>query len=222
MYLTGKLFTEFALAERPASGTGKETVLYRSATADEPYVPESWSHDGRWLLLTTGSYFYLLTMAPEGAGGERKLIPLPINPTGGRHASFSPDSRWILYSSIQTGRREVFVEAIPEALGGPPASARQQVSIDGGSEPVWRADGKEIFYLALDGKMMAVSVESVSASLKLGAPKPLFQTRLELDSFSRQYDVSADGLRFLLAQPLEEGASVPITVIVNWPALLKK
>jgi hypothetical protein len=98
-------------------------------------------------------------MAPEGAGGERKLIPLPINPTEGRQASFSPDDRWILYSSIQTGRREVFVEAIPKALGGPAASARQQVSIDGGSEPVWRADGKEIFYLALDGKMMAVSVE---------------------------------------------------------------
>ena len=70
--------------------------------------------------------------------------------------------------------------------------------------------------------MMAVAVESGAASIRLGIPKPLFQTRLELDSVQRQYDVSADGKRFLLAQPLEESASVPITVIVNWPALLKK
>jgi hypothetical protein len=70
--------------------------------------------------------------------------------------------------------------------------------------------------------MMSVPVESGAASLKLGVPKPLFQTRLELDVYPRQYDVSADGQRFLLAQPLEEGGSVPITVIVNWPALLKK
>ena len=70
--------------------------------------------------------------------------------------------------------------------------------------------------------MMSVSVELDSASLKLGVPRPLFQTRLEVDSFARQYDVSADGKRFVLAQPLEESASVPITVIVNWSALLKK
>ena len=68
--------------------------------------------------------------------------------------------------------------------------------------------------------MMSVSVEPVGASLKLSLPKPLFPTRLQFDSSFRQYDVSADGNRFLLAQPLE--ASVPITVIVNWPALLKK
>jgi hypothetical protein len=66
------------------------------------------------------------------------------------------------------------------------------------------------------------SVESGNASLERGVPKPLFPTRLELDSFQRQYDVSADEKRFLLAQPLEESASVCITLIVNWPLLLKK
>jgi Tol biopolymer transport system component/tRNA A-37 threonylcarbamoyl transferase component Bud32 len=221
VYLTSKIYSEFALAVRSASGTGKETVLYRSASA-ETFVPESWSRDGRWLLLTTGSHFYVLTMAPEGAGGERKLVPLAMNPSGGRHASFSPDGRWILYASIQTGRREVFVEAIPEVMGGPAASTRQQVSIDGGSEPVWRADGKEIFYLALNGKMMAVPLESRLAGLKLGSPEALFLTNLELDSRARQYDVSMDGKRFLFAQPLQEAASLPITVVVNWPELVKK
>ena len=70
--------------------------------------------------------------------------------------------------------------------------------------------------------MMSVSVDPGGASLKLSLPKPLFPTRLQFDSSFRQYDVSADGKRFLLAQPLEESASVPITVIVNWPELLKK
>jgi len=123
---------------------------------------------------------------------------------------------------MQMGRREVFVEAIPEAMGGPAVSARQQVSIDGGSEPVWRVDGKEIFYLALDGKMMAVSVESRPAGLKLGTPEALFLTSLEIDSPLRQYDVSVDGKRFLVARPLQEAASLPITVVVNWPELMKK
>jgi len=111
---------------------------------------------------------------------------------------------------------------MPEAMGGPAAGAKKQVSIGGGAQPAWRADGKEIFYLGGDGKMMSVSVELGTASFKLGKPIPLFQTRLESDVIPQQYDVSADGQRFLLAQPLEESASVPITVIVNWPALLKK
>jgi hypothetical protein len=106
--------------------------------------------------------------------------------------------------------------------GGPAAGAKKQVSIAGGTQPAWRADGKEVFYLAADGKMMAVPVELGAASFKLGKPIPLFQTRLELYVIPRQYDVSADGKRFVLAQPLEEGGSVPITVIFNWPALLKK
>jgi hypothetical protein len=109
---------------------------------------------------------------------------------------------------------------MPEAMGGPAAGVKRMISIGGGTQPAWRADGKEIFYVAADGQMMSVPVESGATILKLSLPKPLFQTRLEFDSLLRQYDVSADGKRFLLAQPLE--ASVPITVIVNWPALLKK
>ena len=100
-------------------------------------------------------------------------------------------------------------------MGGPVAGLKMPVSIGGGTQPVWRADGKEIFYVAADGRMMSVSVDSSGASLKLTRPKPLFRTRLEPDSIWRQYDVSADGDRFLLAQPLEESTSVPITVIFN-------
>jgi Tol biopolymer transport system component len=214
---------ETQLVERPASGMGTETVLYRATGTGRFYSTQSWSRDGRWLLLADNQRsFYLFPMGPDASRGERKLIPFPETPFEGRHPSISPDGRWLLYSSTQTGNREVFVESMPEQMGGPPAGTKKRVSIAGGTQPAWRADGKEIFYLAADAKMMSVSVDSGSAGFKLRAPKPLFQTRLVLDSFGRQYDVSADGNRFLMAQPLEESASVPITVIVNWPALLKK
>jgi Tol biopolymer transport system component len=187
------------------------------------YGLERWSRDGRWLVLAPASgSFYLLPVGPEGSSVERKPIPFPESPAEGRQPSVSPDGRWLLYSSAQTGSWEVFVQSLPEAMGGPAVGAKKQVSIAGGTQPAWRADGKELFYAAADGKMMSVPVDSGAASLKLGVPKPLFQTRLEFDMVERQYDVSGDGQRFLLAQPLEESASVPITVIVNWPALLKK
>ena len=204
--------------ERPASGMGKETVLYR--TNGKYLFPQSWSRDQ--LLLSDPASFYLLPMGPQGSGGERQPIPFPEFPAEGRHPSLSPDGRWLLYSSTQTGSREVFVESMPEQMGGPVAGFKRMISIGGGTQPAWRADGEEIFYVAADGKMMSVSVDPGGASLKLTLPKPLFKTRLELDSFFRQYDVSADGKRFLFAEPLEDSASVPITVIVNWPELLKK
>jgi Tol biopolymer transport system component len=212
---------ERLVIERRASGMGRETILYRSISS---YFPQSWSRDGRWLVLADAAgSFYLLPMSAEASVGERKLIPFPETPAGGRHPSISPDGRWLLYSSTQTGRREVFVDSMPEQMGGPAAGARMPVSIAGGAQPAWRADGKEIFYVAADGKMMSVSVDPGGAGPKLGKPTPLFQTRLDLDVIQRQqYDVSADGKRFLLAQPLEESTSVPITVIVNWPELLKK
>jgi Tol biopolymer transport system component len=214
--------SESLLIARAAGGVGNETVLYRSTTVT--YYPQCWSRDGRWLLLgdIAGS-FYLLSMGPEASGSQRKPIPLPENFSDGRHPSLSPDGRWLLYSSTQTGRREVFLESMPEQMGGPATGVKKQVSIAGGGQGTWRADGKELFYLAGDDRMMSVNVDSSGPSLKLGLPKPLFQTRLEFESFlGRQYDVSADGKRFLLAQPLDESASVPITVIVNWPMLLKK
>jgi eukaryotic-like serine/threonine-protein kinase len=217
--------SERLVVERPASGIGKETTLYLHRATGAAYVPQSWSRDGRWLLLADlpeGGSFYVLPMGPAASGGESKPFPLPETPSEGRHPSLSPDGRWLLYSSTQTGSREVFVQSMPEQMGGPAAGAKMQVSIAGGAQPAWRADGKEIFYLAVDGKMMSVPAESGPASLKLGVPKPLFQARLEFDSVQRQYDVSADGKRFLLAEPLEESASVPITVVINWPALLEK
>jgi serine/threonine protein kinase/Tol biopolymer transport system component len=127
---------ETMVIERPASGMGKETVLYR-ASSGMAYFPQSWSPDSRWLLLLepiTGA-FSLLPMGMERADSERKPIPFPESPAEGRHPSISPDGHWLLYSAMQLGGREVFVQSMPEQMGGPVVGAKKQVSIAGGTQP---------------------------------------------------------------------------------------
>jgi hypothetical protein len=126
--------------------------------------------------------------------------------------------------SIQPAtRREVLVQSVPKEAGGSPnAVGKWQISTAGGGQPVWRADGKEIFYVAPDSMMMAVPVESGENFFRPGAPKALFPTRLDLDPPAREYDVTADGQRFLLNQRLPDNPDAPITVVVNWPKLLEK
>ena len=146
------------------------------------------------------------------------------------HGSFSPDGRWRLYSALEKGRWDAFVRPVPPAVLGitgtraaAPFSA-VQISSAGGVQPLWRSDGKEIFYLARSGMMMAVPVEIGEAAVRPGAPVALFPTSLGmLISFSREYEVSADGKRFLMPVPaLDMQVDTPITVIVNWPRLLEK
>jgi hypothetical protein len=120
-----------------------------------------------------------------------------------------------------SSRAEVFVESLPTEAGGSRSARKWQISTSGGANPVWRGDGKEIFYLALDGKMMSVPVESGENSFRPGTPKPLFQTSLAPGGL-RQYDVTRDGKRFLLNVPMPVTGEEPITVIVNWPKLLEK
>jgi hypothetical protein len=115
---------------------GRETVLYRAN--GNIFLPQSWSRD-RLLLSRNSASFYLLSMGPQDSDGERQPIPFPEFPTEGRHPSISPDGRWLLYSSTQTGRREVFVESMPEQMGGPVAGAKRLISIGGGTQPAWRA-----------------------------------------------------------------------------------
>jgi hypothetical protein len=138
--------------------------------------------------------------------------------------------RWLLYVSggalgglgIASSRPEVFVESLPREAGGSPTTAgKWQISTAGGGNPVWRAGGKEIFYLPTDGKMMSVPVESGENLFRPGTPKPLFQTPL-MPRVLREYDVTHDGRRFLLNVPIVDKVDEPITVIVNWPKLLER
>ncbi|MCP5114590.1 MAG: hypothetical protein GY953_27495, partial [bacterium] len=147
--------------------------------------------------------------------------PLPLLATDfrERNGQISPDGRWIAYSSDETGRWAVYVQNLVEDAGAFAAGGdKSLISPDGGSFPRWRADGKEIFYLSAEGALMAVEVAAEADQFRPGTPKKLFQTQLTNDSLNRPYDVSADGQRFLLAQPTEDTRRTRITVVLNWQA----
>src|SRR5262245_37897965 len=127
---------------------------------------------------------------------------------------FSPDGRWGVYGSVESGRGEVYVTPFP----GP--GGKQQVSIAGGSCPRWRGDGKEIFYLAADNKLMAAEVKIKGSVLEIGAVRPLFETLPAQQG--RDFDVTADGQRFLVNTLVEEKGASPVTLVVNWTADLTR
>jgi dipeptidyl aminopeptidase/acylaminoacyl peptidase len=151
--------------------------------------------------------------------GDRKPIPFLTTPADETFGQFSPDGKWIAYDSDESGRREVYVQGFAPDRVRATAVGKWLISAAGGNKPRWRHDGKELFYLALDGKMMAVPVKSGAATFEPGAAVPLFEAHAV--GFVA-YDVSPDG-RFLINTPVEsEASSTPITVVLNWQAGLKK
>jgi hypothetical protein len=132
---------------------------------------------------------------------------------------FSPNGRWVAYVSTQSGAAEVYVRAFTTDFSGGSASTGGSVLISrgGGSAPRWRGDGREMFYLAPDGKLMAAEV-SAGPEFHAAPPTPLFQ----IPSGAMVGDVSADGKRFLLVTPAGPSATPPFTVVLNWAAGLKK
>lgn len=195
--------------------------------AGGPYkTPVSWSADGRFVLYTA--------VTGRGAGapvnlwvlplfGDRKPHPILQAPFRVPQAQFSPDGRWVAYVSNESGRYEVYVVPFPVSGGG-----KWQISTAGGSQPRWRHDGKEIFYLAADNKLMGAVVNAQGSGIEVGAVRPLFQTHAAAVSpglylrGAYTYDVSADGQRFLINTPLAPGQTAPITIVVNWIAGLRK
>ncbi len=149
--------------------------------------------------------------------GDRK--PYQFYPTASLqfHGIFSPDGKWIAYSSNETGDFEVYVQPFP-ATG-----AKFQISTHGGAQPRWRGDGKEMYYRARDGKLMAVSI-TLGAKLEVGLPHMLFQASPDplYPDLGNSYDVTRDGKRFVINTALDTDRGSPITVIVNWPAAFKR
>jgi eukaryotic-like serine/threonine-protein kinase len=199
---------------RHANGAGGERLLYKKdGTATGGVV--GLSRDEKWAVLFENLALHFQHL------GDGRMVRFPETaPSIG--VSLSPDSRWLVYSVISSVQREVFVQSVPVDAGGSAnAVGRFQISNAGGTQPVWRSDGKEIFYISLDGRMMAVGVESGADFFRPGPAKPLFQTRVSANNWS-QYDVTPDGRRFLIAQPAEGSKETPISVIVNWTRLLTK
>jgi eukaryotic-like serine/threonine-protein kinase len=207
--------------QKPSNGTGAEEGLLANAG---PFVtPLDWSHDGGSLIYQSAvggpdRANLSIWMLPL-AGDRRPVAVLQRQQFHQALAHLSPNGRWLAYVSGESGRNEVYVRAFPSG------EDRRQVSTQGGLEPAWRGDGKELFYLALDHNLMSAAVKPGPA-FETELPKPLFETRtsalLNAGYTRNQYLVSADGQRFLVNQPPAGGSDSPITVVVHWDAGLKK
>jgi len=205
-YRNGK----YGLYLKASDGSGTEEPLLE--TVDRIRFPTDWSPDGKFLTYIEGAQGgWAIWMLP--LDGERKPFLLHKSQFAEREASFSPDGKWVSYCSNESGDYKVYVVPFP----GP--GGKWQVSPTGGCGPRWRRDGKEIFYLSSDNKMMATEVKASGSSFEVGATHALFGTR-PYGVFGR-FDVSADGQRFAI--PYEAGQpSAAITLVVHWPAELKK
>ena len=174
-------------------------------------MPTDLSADGRIVLFTSGNMNDTDVMAFRLGGGDT-VTPIVKATSSEGNAKFSPDHRWITYRSYKTGRSEVFIQAFP----GPGADV--QVSISGGAQPRWSRDGKEIFYIGLDGKLMAAPVQVAADGTRatIGQPAALFASHVSdpTNVNGQQYDVSRDGKRFFILTVTEDGGS-PIVVISN-------
>ncbi len=202
------------LWRKAANGATDEELLLKS---DENKIPTSWSRDGR----------FLLYQAPDSKSGKDALWVLPLegdkkpfllartafNNAQGR---FSPDGRWVAYTSDESGRYEVYVRMFsPDSTAAASDSGgKWPISTAGGSEPRWSRDGKQLYYQSSDGKLMAVEVATKS-EFRAGLPRTLFQGP------SINWDITPDGKRFLFAVPTGKGQA-PFTVVLNWQSELKK
>jgi Tol biopolymer transport system component len=205
-----------------AGGPGPARLFQKRASGDareEPLVPDvrginpHWSSDGRFILFQRpGGVQNSIDLFAVRLGTSDAPIPIAQTEHGEREGRFSPDVRWIAYDSTETGRREVWIQPFP------PTGARWQISRSGGVSPQWRADGKELFYAAGDGRMMAVPIEAGGA-IRAGSPTPLFQTIFSGGVYAN-YAVANDGQRFLVSVPPALEDAAPITVVLNWPAQL--
>ena len=142
-------------------------------------------------------------------GNDRKPGVVVNTPFREATGQFSSDGRWVAYETDESGRSEIVVQPFPAPSG------KWQLSTGGGTQPRWRADGKELYFIAPDGTLVAVTVAASGSTFEAGKPVALFPTRLQILSDKAQYAVSRDG-RFLMNQTREESTAVPITLIQNW------
>lgn len=203
------------IASKASSGIGNIDMLYQSKSDK---VPNDWSSDGKYLAygdfgVKTGRDLWVLPMT-----GERNPIPIAQTEFAEQYGQFSPDNNWISYSSNETGRHEIYVQSFP-ALGG-----KMQVSTQGGAQAHWSANGKELYYLDPDGKLMVVDIVRTGSSIQFGLPKLLFQTSLEtLAGPGHRFDVTRDGLQFVINDQKEiELRADPINLVINWKSGLSK
>jgi serine/threonine protein kinase len=206
---------EADLYQRLSNGAGSDELLYGSNNLK---AATDWSSDGQFIVYEdrdpkTNHDLWVLPRS-----GDRKpfaVVQTTFNEMKGR---LSPDGKWIAYQSNESGSNQIAVQTFP------PSGARWQVSTSGGYQPKWRRDGKELFYVAPDKKLMVVAVKAEGNRFEVGAPQPLFEMRIGKLPLTGSpfYDVTRDGRRFIVSTVVEETAPTPMTVVLNWNAGLKQ
>ncbi len=206
--------------EKAASGAGEEKELFKKP--GEGTIPTSWSRDGGFLLFTAanvgknGNDLWVLPLE-----SDRKPVLLLGTEFNEGQGSFSPDMRWVAYTSNESGRAEIYVRPFNASGSSAPSlgEGKWQVSKDGGTGAKWRGDGKEIIFTSPNSTLMAVDVNGSGAAFQMGAPQKLFTLPANTGR-----DMTADGKRFLLTVSAgqDQNAQTPITVVLNWEADLRK
>jgi hypothetical protein len=204
----------FDLYQKAASGAGSDELLFSSVTSTK--FPTDWSQDGRLIAFQaidakskTGWDLWVFSVS------DRKVTSFLSTPFAETRSQFSPDGRWMAYVSDESGKQEVYLQPVPGPAG------KWQISTAGGTHPVWSRNGKEIFYIAADNKLMAVEIKA-DPGFDAGTPRALFETHLKGAPALRRYDVSPDGQRFLMNTLVGDAKANPITLVQNWTAELKK
>ncbi len=198
---------------KKASSVSREEPLL---TSNVQKRPTDWSRDGRFIVYEsvdpkTKEDLWILPMF-----GDRQPTPYLQTEFSEQQGRLSPDGRWMAYTSDESGREEVYVQSFP-TLG-----TKYRISTNGGADPRFRGDGKELFFVAADRKLMAVEVKAAS-TFEASVPRELFQTRVSgLSDTRTHYSITADGQRFLVVNTAEDMISSPITVVLNWTAELKR
>ena len=203
------------LYQTPASGVGSEELLLK-----RPARTTDWSADGRFILYnypTKGKRWDVWCLP---LFGDRQPYALLATEFDEYQGLFSPDGHWLAYTSDESGSYEVYV--LPFTAEGKLGDNKVRVSSQGGRLPRWRRDGRELFYVATDGQMMAVAVNPSNTTFEAVTPVGLFKTHLlpQLMGPGHDYDVTPDGQRFLIGTLV--GAPTPVSVILNWTAEVKR
>jgi dipeptidyl aminopeptidase/acylaminoacyl peptidase len=203
------------LVRKPTTGLGREELLFKTGGS----FPTDWSADGRFILFHSnmnpdqrnGMDLWFLSLADLQA---KRLVQTPFNEVQG---ALSPDGHWFAYASDESGPFEVYVDAFPD--GG----SKRVVSNGGGAEPRWRADGRELFYVTADRRLMVVPTTR-GPVFEVGKPEALFEMNVRdlVAFYLKRYEVTPDGQRFVVQELTGRGGPSPLTVVVNWPALLPK
>jgi eukaryotic-like serine/threonine-protein kinase len=198
---------QVALYKKAASGVGEEELLI-----ERQALPADWSADGRTLALELvhqmhGTDIWLFSL------DDRKDTAYIESPSMERHAQFSPNGRWMAYSSSESGTRQVYVEPIPRT------GVRWQISTRYGQMPLWRGDGRELFFMGFDEMLTSVDVTPTPKGPRFGLPRPLFRLRVAGGNLKSPYATTSDGRRFLVNTLVEDTRNSPIVVVTDWQRL---